>query len=160
MLLNARGVSDVSEQSPSTLLLHRHSIRLRLSLQLAQTLDLLQHQLQHVFPADHIKMSPDPGIFSSESLDLRIIQMTTQPHIQLAGEVVVELGKKFDVEEEHGRRGQFVGDHIEEDLRAVVFVLTGGALSRFDRCQSHLDGFRSIAEKDGFTACKILNMNR
>ena len=63
----------------------------------------------------------DFRILSGEAVDFGLAQLSAQPGVELAREVVVEFGEKLDVEEEHGRRGEFVGDDVEEDFWAVVF---------------------------------------
>lgn len=122
------------------------------SLQLAETLDLLQRELKHLFLLDHVEVSPDPRILSRKSLDFRIRETPAQSLIQLAGKVVVELGQQLDIEEENGRGRELVRDHIQENFRTIVLVLQGGTLFRADGVEPHLDEFGSIAEEDTLTA--------
>jgi len=80
----ACGITKLSKETPTTPLRSRQvclstpSCRsLRLSLQLPQALDLLQYQLEHIFPPDHIEMCPHPRVFPGESLNLAVAQMST-----------------------------------------------------------------------------------
>ena len=113
--------------------------------QLTQTFNLLQNHLQHLFASDHIEMLADSGILTSEPLDLGMVQMPTESDVQLSGEIVVELGKELDVEEEHRRGCQFIGHHIEKHLRTIVFVPEVGALLGLDSRETHLDDIASVA---------------
>jgi hypothetical protein len=98
-------------------------------------------------------MLANPGILTSEPLDLSLVQMPTESDVQLSGEIVVEFGKELDVEEEHRRGCQFIGHHIKKHLRAIVFVLEVGALLGLDSRETHLDDVASVAEEDGFSTC-------
>lgn len=76
-------ITNLSKETPPTPLRSRHvglsnpSRRgLRLALQLPQALDLLQHQLQHIFPPDHVEVCPHPRIFPRESLNLACAQVS------------------------------------------------------------------------------------
>lgn len=147
-----------SEQTPPTFLLGLCGLRLwrlRAALQLSQAFDLLQHHLKHIFALDDIEMFPDLGIFTRKPLNLSLLQMATKPKIQLAWEVVIELGEEFDIKEEHGRGCQLIGNHVEEDFRTVVFVLEIGALLGFDRHETHLDDVRAVPEEDSFPTCIV-----
>lgn len=73
-------------------------------------------------------MAAHLGVFAREPLDLDVAQVPAQARVQLTRKVVVEFGQELDVEEEHGGRGQFVSDDIEEDFRALVFGRFGGTL--------------------------------
>lgn len=50
-------------------------------------------------------MPPHLGILPREPLDLIGTQMSPQPCIEFPGEVIVEFGEEFNVEEEDGRGG-------------------------------------------------------
>lgn len=91
------------------------------SLEHFQILEFLQNPLEHVLALDDVQMSLDFWIFAREALDIGLAEPTTQSRIELAREVVVEFGQELHVEEEHRRGRQFVGDHIEENFRALVF---------------------------------------
>lgn len=122
-------------------------------IQLADTFDLLQSELQQLLLPDDIEMAPDPRVFSCEALDFRVGQMPAETHVQLAGEVVVEFGEELDVEEEDGGGGELIGDYVEEDFGTVVFVLLDGALLGADCEEPHFDQVGPITEEDAFTAC-------
>jgi len=98
-------------------------------------------------------MSPDARVFTRESLDFVVGQVTTEAHVEFAGKVVIEFGEKFDIEEEDGSRGEFVGDDVEEDLGAVVFVLFGGTLLRADGEEAHFEEIGAVTEEDAIAAC-------
>jgi len=61
---------------------------------------------------------------------------------------VIELGKQLSVKEQIRRCREFVGYSIQEDFRAVVFVLLVRALFRLYGNKTHLDDVGSITEKD------------
>ena len=73
-------------------------------------------------------MSADLRIFPGEALDIRFGEVPAKPDVELAREIVVEFGEQLDVEEEDGGGGEFVGDDVEEDFWAEVFVFLGAAL--------------------------------
>ena len=70
---------------------------------------------------------------------------------------VVEFGKQFGVEEEIGGCGELVCDGIEEDFRAVVFVLLVCALLALDGRKAELEDVDTVAEEDCFTAYNIVS---
>jgi hypothetical protein len=67
-------------------------------------------------------MSANPRVFSGEPLHIRGGEMTTKSLIQLPGEVVIKLGQQFDVKEEDGSCGEFIGYHVEEDFWTIVLI--------------------------------------
>lgn len=97
-------------------------------------------------------MSADLGVLLGKLLDLLLGQVAAEAEVQLAGEVVVELGEELDVEEEDRSGGQLGGGGIEEDLGAVVLVLEVGTLLGLDGKQTHLDDVGSVAKKDSLTS--------
>ena len=121
-------------------------------IQLANTLDLLQGQLEQLLLADDVQVAADAGIFAREPLDLCVGEVATQAEVQLAREVVVEFGEELDVEEEDSGRGELVGNDVEEDLGAVVFVFLGRALLGPDCEEAHFDEVCAVAEEDAFAA--------
>lgn len=97
-------------------------------------------------------MLPHLRVLPRETLDLSLAEAAAQAGVELAREVVVELGEELDVEEEDGGGGEFVGDDVEEDLGAVVFGGFGAALFGFEGEESHLEDGGAVAEKDSFSA--------
>lgn len=139
-------------------------------LQSHDAVHLLEGELEKLFALLKVNVLADLGVFASEGVDLFGSKVATKSVVKLTGElktifvsmllcmfiiqttyVVVELGEKFDVEEENGSGGELVCDNVEENLRAVVFVLFGTTLLRLDGLQAHLDELGSILEEDGFT---------
>lgn len=103
-------------------------------------------------------MVPDAWVFAGESLDFGVGEVATKTHVELAGEVIVEFGEEFDVEEEDGSGGELVGDNVEKDLRAVVFVLFGGALLGANGEEPHFDKVSPVTEEDALAACVLLEV--
>lgn len=99
-------------------------------------------------------MSPDARVFTREPLDFVVGEVAAEAHVELAGEVIVEFGEEFDVEEEDGGGGEFVGDDVEEDLRAVVFVFLGGALLGADGKEAHFEEVGAVTEEDAVATCR------
>ena len=97
-------------------------------------------------------MLPHLRVFPRETLDLGVAEATAQAGVELAREIVVELGEELDVEEEDGGGGEFVGDDVEEDLGAMVFGGFGAALFGLEGKEAHLEDGGAVAEKDGFSA--------
>lgn len=102
-------------------------------------------------------MAANSRIFTGETLDLGVGEMSAESRVQLAWEVVVEFGEKLDVEEEHRRGGEFVGHDIEENLRAVVLVLLGGALLGSDGHEPHFDEIGSVSKEESLPPCSRLD---
>lgn len=125
------------------------------AIQLPDPFDLLKGQLQQLLLADDVEVAADAGIFTGKALDFRIGEMAAESHVQLAGEVVVELREELDVQEEDRRRSEFVGYYIEEDLGAVILVLLRGTLFGSDSKKPHLNELGSITEEDALSACMI-----
>ena len=98
-------------------------------------------------------MSPDARVLSCKPLDFVVGQVAAEARVEFAGEVVVEFGEEFDVQEEDGSGGEFVGDDVEEDLGAVVFVLFGGTLLRADGEEAHFEEIGAVTEEDAIAAC-------
>ena len=69
---------------------------------------------------------------------------------------VEEFAEQFSVEKEIGRRGELVGDSVEEDFWAVVFVLLVCALFALDSEETEFEHVHAVAEEDCFTACEVL----
>lgn len=123
--------------------------RFGLPLELSQTFDLLQDELEHFFPPDDIEVFSDLRIFPGESFDLAGTEMSAQSCVELAREVVVKFGQQLHVQEEDRGGGEFVGHHVEEHLGAVVFVLESCALPGFDRCKTHPQDISPVSEENG-----------
>lgn len=130
------------------------------SLQLPQTLHLLEHMLEQILAPDDIQMALDLWVLSREPINLILTQATTESGIEFAGKLVVKFGEELGVEEEIGSGGEFVGNSVEEDFGAVVFVLAGCALFGFNGENAQLEHIDAIAEEDCFTACCLLVMCR
>lgn len=159
--MNARSVegpndNDLEDIPPTAPLLFRGQWTVRVPLaapvELTDTFDLLERQLQQLLLPNDVEVLADAGVLAGEPLDLCVGEMSAESHVELAREVVVEFGEELDVEKEHGRRGELVGDNVEEDFRAVVFVFLGGALFRAHCKQSHLDEVGAVAEEHAFSA--------
>ena len=97
-------------------------------------------------------MSADLRILAREAVDVGFGQMAAEPDVEFAREVVVEFGEQLDVEEEDGGGGQLVGDDVEEDFRAVVFVFARGALFGLRGEEAHAEDVGAVAKEDGFSA--------
>lgn len=67
--------------------------------------------------------------------------------------MVVELAKELDVQEQNGGRSKLLGNHIEENFRAVVFVSLGLALLALQGMQPHLEQCSAIPQEDTFACC-------
>jgi len=98
-------------------------------------------------------MPTDLRILSGEAVDVGFGEVTAEPDVELAREVVVEFGEELDVEEEDGGGGELVGHDVEEDFRAVVFALALRALFRFRGQEAHAQDVGAVAEEGGFSAC-------
>ncbi len=98
-------------------------------------------------------MPADLRILPGEAVDVGFGEVTPEPDVELAREVVVELGEKLDVEEEDGGGGELVGDDVEEDFGAVVFVFALRALFGFRGQEAHAEDVGAVAEEGGFPAC-------
>lgn len=68
-------------------------------------------------------MLPHPRVFARKSLDFGIREVSPKALIQFAREIVVEFREKLNVEKQDGGRCELIGYNVEEDFRAVVFVL-------------------------------------
>ena len=68
---------------------------------------------------------------------------------------MVELGEELDVEEEDSGSGKLVGDDVEEDFGAVVFVGFGGAGLGAESEEASLEDGGAVAEEDGLSSCKF-----
>lgn len=79
-------------------------------------------------------------------------EVATEAGVEFPRKVVVEFGEEFDIEEEDGGGGEFVGDHVEEDFWAVVFGGLAGTLLGFEGQEAHLEDGGSVTEKDRFAA--------
>lgn len=122
-------------------------------LQQIQRLHLPQHLLQQLLPPNRIQMTPHLAILSCKPLHLRLRQPPAKPAIQFPGEIVIEFREEFDVQEEDGRGGEFVGDDVEEDFRAGVFGGWVGALAGFEGGDAHPEDGGAVAEEEGFASC-------
>lgn len=97
-------------------------------------------------------MAANLGVLVRKALDLVLGQVTAQASVELAREVVVELRKQLDVEEEHGGGGEARGGGIEKDLWAVVFVAQVFALAGLDGLDAEVEDVGAVAEKDRLSA--------
>jgi hypothetical protein len=70
---------------------------------LSDTLDLLQSQFQQLFLADDVEVAADTRILTGKAFNLGVRKVSSKSCVKLAGEIIVELGEEFNVEEEHGR---------------------------------------------------------
>ena len=93
-------------------------------------------------------MFADARVFAREPFHFGVGEVSTEAHVQFAGEVVVEFGEEFDVEEEHGGRRELVGYDVEENLGTEVLVLLGGALLGADGEETHLEEVGTVSEED------------
>jgi hypothetical protein len=71
---------------------------------------------------------------------------------------VIEFAQKLSVQEEISSRGELIGHSIEEDFRAVVLVLLGGALLALDSQKAQFKHVDAVAEEDCFAACLDVSM--
>jgi len=123
------------------------------ALELLEALHLVEDELEQLLAPNDLEMAPHLGILLSKPLHLVVRQVAAEAQVQLAREVVVELGQQLHVEEKH-RRGRELGRHrVEEDLRAVVLVLEVGALLGLDGQEAHLDNVGAVAQEDGLATC-------
>jgi hypothetical protein len=71
---------------------------------------------------------------------------------------VIEFAQQLSVQEEISSRGELIGHSIEEDFRAVVFVLLGGALLALDSQKAQFKHVDAVTEEDCFAACLDVSM--
>lgn len=112
--------------------------------------------LQQILTSHHIQMAFDLRILTRKAVDLVLAEAAAEPRVELAGQLVVEFGQQFGVEEEIGGCGEFGGDSVEEDLRAVVFGGAGAALFGFYGEDAQFKDVDAVAQKDGFAAYMVL----
>jgi hypothetical protein len=71
---------------------------------------------------------------------------------------VIEFAQQLSVQEEISSRGELIGHSIEEDFRAVVLVLLGGALLALDSQKAQFKHVDAVTEEDCFAACLDVSM--
>ena len=102
-------------------------------------------------------MALDPRVLFRESLHLLFAQSPSKPNIQFSGEIIIEFGKQFDVEEEDGCGGEFGGYDVEEDLGAVVAIGFGGALFGIQGLEAEFEEDGAVPEEDGFFTFMVVS---
>jgi hypothetical protein len=71
---------------------------------------------------------------------------------------VIEFAQQLSVQEQISSRGELICHSIEEDFRAVVLVLLGGALLALDGQKAQFEHVDAVAEEDCFAAWLDVSM--